>query len=307
MCAEVLIFIKRIYTEVVKMMDHYIELEKVLTRMTEDSYIVKKTVNRARKDRLLISKSGTKLMFFCCTGKNESRVMKLINSDKPRIYRLAHKAYNKELSERLQANTELLKETLKKMYPLEYRSMLDSLPKHFDQLDPKYVENPGLLEFRAGWPNPSRDEYPRQARLTIGHFDPIEWACLPYCENTSYLEYKIHATSRGVICRSKSEVAILEKYDALGIPYHYDEVVRIGMDTLSPDVIGVRRDGSLIYHEHCGLIESEEYYAHILWKLSVYASAGIILGKNLILTFDDENNALNMKLAEEQIRSAYWM
>ena len=288
-------------------MDHIVELEKVLTRMTEELKIVRKNVNTARKERLLISTSGKKLIYFSCTGKNEKRILKTINSDKQRIYRLAHRAYNKVLAERLAANAALLKGALQKMRSTEYHSMLGSLPKHFDLLEPKYVENPMLLGAETGWPDPSRDEYPREARLTIGHFDPVEWACLPYCENVSFLEHKAHTTSRGVMCRSKSEVSLLEKYDALGILYHYDEVVRIGPAKVSPDIIGVRRDGRLIYHEHFGLNESNEYMSHSLWKLSVYASAGIMLGNNLIITCDDEYGALNMELAEKQIRDRYWL
>ena len=105
-------------------------------------------------------------------------------------------------------------------------------------------------------------------------------------------------------CRSKSEALIFGIYMSLGLPFHYDQTVTIGDRRISPDFIGVRRDGRFVYHEHCGL-SSEQYRARSDRKAWLYASAGIYQGDNLIFTFDDPNGNINAKLAEALIRDAY--
>ncbi len=286
-------------------MDHYENVYDLLTRMQQDLKSVKKSVNKARKDSLMISSNGNSRQFFAVTHKDKHRDRKLINKDEARIYRLAHRAYEKEFARRLSVDTDLLQEAAARMLPLQFNTLLKDLPKHFDELDPFYVQHPEMLGNTILYPNPSRDEWPREARLTTGGLSPLEWAALPYCENTAYPEHKIHRTSKGVFCRSKSEVALLECFDALKIPYHTDELMRFGMDMAAPDVIGARSDCALIYVEHWGMSGDPGYVEHNLWKLSLYAAADIVIGKNLMITCDDENGALDMKLVEMQIQSIF--
>ena len=156
------------------------------------------------------------------------------------------------------------------------------------------------------YPNPSQSEFPREVRLNIASMDPYEWASMPYCENTDHLEYKVHPTRRGVFCRSKSEALLFEIYDSLLIPFHDDEVLSIGDQLISPDFIGVRRDGALIFHEHCGLL-TDEYRARNDWKPGLYAVADIYPGVNLIYTYDSVSGSLNTELAEAIIRDIYWL
>ena len=99
---------------------------------------------------------------------------------------------------------------------------------------------------------------------------------------------------------------MFEIYDSLEIPFHYDEVVLIGGRQVSPDIIGARRDGTLIFHEHRGLF-SDEYLARNDWKSGLYAAAGIIPGVNLIYTYDSPSGVINARLAREIIKDIYWL
>jgi len=285
-------------------MDYFKDLEKVLTQMTQELKIVKKSVNNARKDSLMISRSGKKTMYFAVSYINDERRMRLINSDQKRLYRLANKVYLRAYAKRLEANAVILRKCLNRMSPLGYRELLQDLPKHYELLDPQRVAEPKLFETDYEYPKPSPDELPIEMRLSINGCGPLEWAARPYCENRSHPEHKVHRTARGLYCRSKSEALLIGIYDRLGIPFHYDEVVTIGGVQLSPDLIGVRRDGSFIIHEHIGLYE-DEYRGRNDWKRSVYAGCGFFAGVNLLYTYDSLQGALNAELAEALIRDIY--
>ena len=219
--------------------------------------------------------------------------------------RLANIAYTDELSRRLDHNTRVLDRALKQLLPTDYDDILQALPKNYELLDPLRVTEPSHAGI-YGFPNPSANDFPKEVRLTLGNMDPWEWAAAPYCENTEYPEYKIHPTSHGICCRSKSESLLFEIYDSLEIPFHYDDVVVIGGVRISPDFIGARRDGTLIFHEHKGLL-TDEYRSKNDWKSGVYSAAGIYPGINLIYTYDSPAGTLNVKLARELIKDMYWL
>jgi len=284
--------------------DYKKELSALLTKMTSDYSIVRKAANKPSRSTLMITNYRQKDEFYAVTYKNGRRIRKQINKDPERIYRLAHKAYLSALSKRMKFSIALLNKVLERMPSLEFSDILPELPKHYDVLEPFRVIDPSSFWRDFGYPNPSRTVPPSEARLSAGILDPLEWACEPYCENTDHVEFKIHQTRQGIMCRSKSEALLIEIYHSLEIPFHYDETITIGGVMLSPDLIGVRRDGSLIYHEHRGL-HSEEYRARYDWKSGVYASAGIFPGSNLLYTYDTPEGGLNIKLAEMLIKDIY--
>ena len=279
------------------------ELDRLLSAINEEYRSVRIYANTPDRTRLMISKYRGNAEFFAVSYKDGQRIRRGINKDKTRIYRLAHKAYVKEYARRLKADRDILASAINKMLPLDYNSMIHTLPEHFDILYPEYVLDPGKAE-KHHYPNPSRDVYPNEVRLSLFGTDVWEWASEPYCENTDHLENKTHLTRSGHSCRSKSEALIFEVYMSLGLPFHYDETITIGERQLSPDFIGVRKDGCFVFHEHCGL-HSESYRARNDWKSGLYASADIYPGDNLIYTYDDPSGSINIKLAEAVIRDAY--
>ena len=95
------------------------------------------------------------------------------------------------------------------------------------------------------------------------------------------------------------------EYDRRGIFYHYDEVIEIDGEYISPDMIGLRSDGWFIYQEHLGL-QDMSYTSDMIRKLILYRKAGILLGKNLFITFDDKNGGINMDLIRASIDAMYF-
>ena len=276
----------------------------LLTDLKKEYRLVSKQLSRSPEGKLMIVQDHGRTRYVQVTMKNGVRTLHGISRDQKAIEKLARKRFLEEKCKRLQKNIQLLESVAGKSYSIDAAEILAALPESFLLLDREK-----LLSGRGGslpWPCPSRDEdLPfRTPELTTGSLTPEEWGTRPYRENTAFLEDKKHYTSRGIACRSKSEMAILEKYDALHIPYHYDETLRIGMYYLSPDLIGARADGVLIYQEHSGL-HDEKYLRRRDRKTDLYDMAGIRLGENLIYTYDREDGSINMELIEAQIRDIY--
>ncbi len=178
------------------------------------------------------------------------------------------------------------------------------MPKHFDEIDRELLLTGQRI--RLNWPHPSRDPNLRALwpPLDTGGLTPEEWAAQPYRENTKNLEHKINRTLRGVLCRSKSELNILDMYDDLRIPFHNDETHRVNGELISPDVTGARADRRLVYHEHLGR-QDAGYLQHIAHKVGIYAHAGIFIGKNLLFTYDNEDGSIDLDLIRAQIMNIY--
>ncbi|MBR5230118.1 MAG: hypothetical protein IKW01_04595 [Firmicutes bacterium] len=116
-------------------------------------------------------------------------------------------------------------------------------------------------------------------------------------------EGKTHITSRGLAVRSKSELLIAEKLYEHGIMFWYEEVMELGKFSVAPDFTVKRKDGELVYWEHCGLTGDTKYMAHHRWKMTLYEGVGIVPWKNLIVTYDDEKGRINMAVVESEIRN----
>ena len=126
-----------------------------------------------------------------------------------------------------------------------------------------------------------------------------------------HAEHLRHRNAKGEIVRSKSEYIFAMQYDSLKIPYDYEERIywpqnappeaweikeKLNIpDYYVPDFTFTMPDGSKKYHEHLGLMNSESYMETWKKKMILYYWAGIIPGKNLIITADDCNGGIDMQ------------
>lgn len=164
-------------------------------------------------------------------------------------------------------------------------------------------------------PRPVRDEDVPVRSLAIDYdgFDEWQWGGAPYRENTSHLENKIIKGLDGLYYRSLSEQIIASLYEKKNIPFHYDELFEIpnaqvfdgsvwpSRRFISPDFVFINRKGKFIYHEHWGMTDSPQYLMKNADKLRDYISAGIIPGKNLLITTNTDEKTLDIDLIEEDI------
>ena len=120
-------------------------------------------------------------------------------------------------------------------------------------------------------------------------------------------EYHKFETLRKDMVRSKSEALIADRLYSEGIPYRYEQVLRLGKGfnqvVFFPDFTVLnKRTRKLYYWEHLGLLGDRGYCLDNLSKLDTYAQYGIIQGKNLILTYESEGKPLSMAYVKRIIK-----
>lgn len=83
----------------------------------------------------------------------------------------------------------------------------------------------------------------------------------------------------------------------------YVQVITINGYDLVPDFALLSIRNEIFYWEHCGLTGNKEYMRHHKWKLEQYETAGIVPWKNLIITYDDEQGNIDLRIIESEIRN----
>lgn len=137
--------------------------------------------------------------------------------------------------------------------------------------------------------------------------DIKKWEKANYEKNRKYSEGLIHRTTKGELVRSKSEALIASQLHLNGIPYHYEEKLEIEGKTFCPDFTAMRpTDGKIIYWEHFGLLNNEQYVNNIYEKIIIFAQNDIVLWDNLIITFDKPDGSIDVSEIQSLIRAKFF-
>jgi len=129
-----------------------------------------------------------------------------------------------------------------------------------------------------------------------------DWAAAEYEQLDFRVKDRNKPTKSGLYVRSKSEQLIAEALYNHRIAFRYEEVIRISeFRKLSPDFTIKRNDGKVIYWEHEGLNVDEKYRERQKEKMELYEEKEIYPWKNLIITYDDEDGAIDMRRIEFEI------
>lgn len=131
------------------------------------------------------------------------------------------------------------------------------------------------------------------------------WQEEPDEYNPYHPEELKYNTEREEKVRSKSEKMIADMYNELGIPYKYEKPLTLSNGvTKYPDFtllkVSSRQE---VYHEHLGMLDDDEYRDRTLKKLREYEQNGIILGKNLIISYETSNVPFDVDLLRKNIIS----
>ncbi len=114
-------------------------------------------------------------------------------------------------------------------------------------------------------------------------------------------------TKRGDIVRSKSEVIIADRLYEAGIQYRYEVSFKMKYEDILycyPDFqILNERTREVYYWEHLGMMGDPEYVTTQLKKISGYARKDVILGKNLLLTFESRERPLDTVCVDKLIKT----
>ena len=133
--------------------------------------------------------------------------------------------------------------------------------------------------------------------------DDLEWRNQEYVKSSNYPQHLRHRTSSGEMVRSKSEVIIYELLQKHDLAFRYEREKFIDGYVIHPDFEIRRKDGKIIYWEHCGLMDSQKYIDSFHWKLNHFEKEGIVLWDNLILTFDDSFGNIDVNIIEAEIQN----
>lgn len=132
--------------------------------------------------------------------------------------------------------------------------------------------------------------------------DPHQSWSLNYERNQKYPEGLIHKSASGNILRSKSEVLIDLALYQHNIPYRYEAALNLDDITLWPDFTIMHPiTEKILYWEHFGMVDDEEYVNICMKKQKLYIANGIIPNVNLIMTFETKDNPLTAEQVERVI------
>ena len=132
------------------------------------------------------------------------------------------------------------------------------------------------------------------------------WAQAPFDQNPYRPEGKIHPVSSHLSVRSKSEAMIASRLQIHRIPFRYECVLYINGRPVYPDfTIRHPETGELYYWEHLGLLEDPAYSQRAGEKITLYASGGIYINRNLILTDETRKNPLSISEIDNVIEDYF--
>ena len=134
-----------------------------------------------------------------------------------------------------------------------------------------------------------------------------QWEKEEFKASTFMPENKIFETRKGEKVRSKSEAIIADMLFELGIPYRYEQLLMLKDKKVRyPDFTLLKVKGrEVIYLEHFGLLDDEEYRNGCMNKLREYMSSGIYPGKNLLVTFESSDNPLDIGAIRKMFRELF--
>jgi energy-coupling factor transporter ATP-binding protein EcfA2 len=171
----------------------------------------------------------------------------------------------------------------------------------------------GALEGLARYGDDTRSEIARRMTNLFESPAPVEvlsraqgiGGAAPGEARTTFLEDGlVHRTSRGEFVRSKSELALAEKFIAQGLTYIYERPVNLAGSTRYPDFTFANSDtGRTVYWEHLGLMQDPDYRRRWEHKKSLYRRHGVLPleegeGENGVLVTTEEQEGVGLDMAQ---------
>lgn len=213
--------------------------------------------------------------YYHAYNENGKYMRKCINTDADMISTLARKEYLRIAVDALRKNIRILESSYEELEDTDFDVIRSQMHKVYKGLPEESFFTNG-----AGWPDKlSEDNEDRFRRHR-------EWANEPY-EKSSYKPEGLRfMTSAGFRVRSKSEQHIVEQLENYGVPYRYEQVIRVSERSYSADYTFRDRNGELFYWEHAGMMDIPDYMNRHYRKMDVFGRIGIVPWKNLIVTYD---------------------
>jgi hypothetical protein len=133
---------------------------------------------------------------------------------------------------------------------------------------------------------------------------PCVWRNEHYEKSSLHPERLIYSTQNGLRVRSKSESIIAGLLEIQDIPFRYEALLVLDERNYYPDFTILNpQDNQIVYWEHFGMVDNEEYAAAMDRKLTVYKKHGIQPWNNLITTYESGANPFNVQQIRRVIKA----
>jgi hypothetical protein len=155
--------------------------------------------------------------------------------------------------------------------PLSRELLYTAITRHREELVLLHEDELGALR---RYSDPSASEIARRMTNLFSDPGPVQ---VKTSSGPRFLDqHLLHRTSRGEFVRSKSELAIAEKLNGMGVPYVYEQPLLLDGKLRWPDFTIADDDSGVTYYwEHLGMLADPQYTARWQTKRAAYLAAGI--------------------------------
>ena len=213
---------------------------------------------------------------------SDGTVRYLNKKDQALISTLAQKSYYEKITKNLSGKMSLLKLLLQ-----SYETDIDDIYE-------------GLSEEKRNIVIPIKPTY--RQKIEIWQNEQVN----PYNEYPEALRFH---TQRGELVRSKSELMIADYLykHADVLDYRYEQELTLSNQreiiTIHPDFkIFNLKTGQIFYWEHAGKMDDMKYVNGFMRKIALYSSNEFIIGKDVIITFEDSSHPLDTLQIRQALR-----
>lgn len=255
-----------------------VTLDDLRVRLSLVERIIKETDEKLAlmpDGNLRIQHQGKSVTYYCARDNNGDRNGYII-TDPGIISSLAQKSYLRKIRRSADQERKLILQLLKRYPDIKSEEVYSSLTD-----DRRSLVKPLVI---------SDEEYARR------------WLEQPYKRKGFEDGAPLFTTIKGERVRSKAEVMIADRLFANNIPYRYECPVTVGNRVFHPDFTVLKvHTREVFYWEHCGAMDNQNYSDYAVDRFNKYAGNGILIGKNLIATFETGNCPLNSKTVDALI------
>jgi len=259
------------------------EQKKILMKYTNER-------NSCKEGNLICCVNHGKKTFYRSHFEEGRYIRTSINRNPEVIKELARKEYLSVAGEVLEHNIHVLERAERNLIDGDIDFLKSKMQKAYRKLPDEYFFKNGVIQ---------ESIYPvRGAKEGIMRHE--KWASEPYEISTFNPEGRKYPTSAGIKVRSKSEQHIVEQLVNYGVPFRYEQVIKVFGKIFAPDFTFRGIDMELFHWEHAGMMNDPFYCARHKRKMEIMEKGGIVPWKNLIVTYDIDGS-INVPLIKSII------
>lgn len=246
------------------------DIKRSLFHLTKEIARLDKEIAHLPRGNFFVTKEGARNKWYNYLDGKCEYIPKI---DKELAKQLAYKKYCKNKKAKLELELKETKEYLLKMEKIE--NLYNDNYDHKDFIIEGMFSDSRYKDLMCDTMNSEKS------------IDVLEWIKEPYMTNLLFPEQLTKPTLAGHKVRSKSEMVIANLLFERGIPYRYECALQLSSGLVFPDFTILHPWTKQIwYFEHFGMMDDPVYSNKTGNKLDIYAQNDIIIGKNLLATFE---------------------